>query len=156
MKRQNMKWHASAAALLFILTAPALAQPLEPLSGTWRIVSARQAPWHKGAPPKAYLEHTDISFSKNSMKGEHPLSCQDGKQHTLDIDLEGLFEGNLTPKDATQIAQELGLPAGVSQVNTFRFTCRNASFDFHFGGNDRLFFALDNVIYTAGRKNGAR
>lgn len=122
---------------LFAALAVAAAGP----AGEWTITSVSRAPWAIGSPDARWTgQH--LAISGTEVHAAKPFGCSDARWEMVQVPAEGLFQGNLPPASAAQIARTLliSIPA-----KTYRLTCSSGSFDFHQAAGG-LITALDNDL----------
>jgi hypothetical protein len=143
--------HATLSILLALLGTPAWCIDIQ---GDWRVFRQQLAPWVVGAASvgAAGIELGErLSFSPEGLSGPAVLACAEARYSTLQMPVEGLFQGELPEPERN--AERLGLASAVQP--SVRLDCANGSFDFHLADADTLLFALDHRIYSASRAYGA-
>jgi uncharacterized protein YecT (DUF1311 family) len=142
-----------ALALLLLGASSALAEtPDSGLAGVWRVVAASPAPWVTPrllTKAEAPMMEQAIMFGDGEVKGSAPLACKHVKYHSLVVEPKGLFQGNLPPGRAVDLAKAMKLDP--PEITTYRVDCDSGSFDYHVDHEGRLQTALSNVIYTLER-----
>lgn len=110
------------ASLPFLLVAPpAMAE--SPLTGTWKVVEAKTAPWFDGksAQPPTHSEiiNAKLVFTDQSVQGPQPIGCAKSKFTVTAVGPEYLFQGGLkNPKK--EAAALPGFPfLGCIEIMTF-------------------------------------
>lgn len=129
------------------------------LIGRWRLTHAVRAPWFDAASPNPIQKGwigASAEFAAAEAKGPGPLSCANARYEATRVPVEGLFMGGFETDDESDIrkaAASLGLVGG--PFDGVSLTCDAGIFEFHSADADTMLFALDNVIWTMSRAEGA-
>jgi len=119
---------------------------------TWRIESARTAPWTRPGPvaPRD-LTGEVFRVEGSTLQGPGGWACTGAAHQFLLVPAAGLFQGNL-PAPAEAAARALHLPA--RPLLTQRINCRNGSVDLHHLDAERAVIAWDNQVLNLRRAAG--
>lgn len=124
--------------------------------GTWRIQTAKVAPWwQQSAAPeageaRAWIGQT-IVFAPGSIKGPGLLACRGPVYAVKNVPAEGLFQGmfsEMAARGQATSAVSAAASAGFRgrEWATLTTGCDN-EMDYHFSSKREGAFALDNYIY---------
>ncbi len=124
--------------------------------GTWRIQSAKVAPWwqHSASPDageaRAWIGQT-IVFAPGAIKGPGLIACRKPVYALRNVPAEGLFEGmfsEMAARSQALSAARAAASAGFAgrEWPTLTTGCAN-ELNFHFSTQRAGAFALDNYIY---------
>jgi len=137
----------------------ALAAAADPFYiGTWKITSARVAPWQSGPPYASDLSETKslvgktIFIQSRRIAGPGILACRAPDYRVRDYPAGMLFQGGFDEMhrrnpsaDPAKLAAGLGFHG--NSWKTLETGCAN-ELDFHFLNPSTAAFALNNYIYT--------
>lgn len=129
--------------------------------GTWKIDSARVAPWWSspGTPfPKcrSSLSAKPLSSKASSIAGPGLLACDGPKYKVSDFPADWLFQGafgEMRDKDKSVDPEKLAADLGFhgTQWKTLETGCAN-EIDFHFVDDNTAEFGLDNYVFRMKRQ----
>jgi hypothetical protein len=133
-----------------------VARPGNPFFGSWKVETARVAPWWKGPgePPQMDPEFQDtaIVFEAKKSSGPGIVACDAPVYAVSLVGPATLFEGNL-PNPAAEAAALGFSPTDIQSLN---LSCtrdqKDVSLDFAMAGEDTILLGLDNMIYTLKRQ----
>jgi hypothetical protein len=144
-----MKGHVVALLVAVALTACS-GQKSASVEGTWKVSDARPAPWleaGQSADPSiaaTYLGKT-VTFKPGAIEGPALLACTNPRYAYVEVPAEGIFQGSLgEDSKAEEKARALGFES--FPVHTVMTGCEH-DIAYHFEGQDKLAFALDNIIF---------
>lgn len=144
-----MKGHV-VALLLAAGLAACSDQKTASVEGTWKVSDARPAPWlEAGQSTDAAIEGTYVGktvvFKSGAIEGPALLACTNPRYNYVEVPAEGLFQGGLGENGkAEEQARTLGFAS--FPVHTVMTSCEH-DIAYHFEGQDKLAFALDNIIF---------
>lgn len=148
-----MKGHV-AALLVALGLAACSSQNSGTVEGTWTVSDATRAPWlEPGQSTDPAIEGTylgkNVVFSDSAIAGPALLACTNPRYAYVEMPAEGLFQGGLGENGkAEEAARQLGFTA--FPVHTVMTGCEH-DIAYHFEGQDRIAFALDNIIFRMQR-----
>ena len=152
----------SMSVLRYLLILIAAVEPLHSADasylGTWKIVTAKPAPWgnaaawkQSAAETKALLGKTVIIEPK-AIRGPRQLACAGPNYKLQDYGADMLFQGSFGEMhahdhavDPVKVAGSVGFVG--SSWQTLETGCEGM-IDFHFIDRTTAAFALNNYIYT--------
>ena len=140
--------------MLLLAAGPGGVEPFH--LGTWRIQSARVAPWWQqsdtpdAGEARAWIGQT-VVFAPRSIKGPGLLACRGPVYNVKNVPVEGLFQGMFSEMAARgQASTAVGAAASAGfqgrEWTTLTTGCDN-EMDYHFYTKREGAFALDNYIY---------
>jgi hypothetical protein len=148
-----MKGHV-VALLLAAGLAACSGQKTANVEGAWKVSDARPAPWLEAGQSTdaafagTYLGKT-VVFGPGAIEGPALLACTNPRYAYVEVPAEGLFQGGLGDNGkAEEKARALGFAS--FPVHTVMTGCEH-DIAYHFEGQDKLAFALDNVIFRMQR-----
>lgn len=143
-------------ALLTVVLCAASALAADPFYfGTWKIESAKVAPWWKEqkAPDAAesnQLTGKTVVITAAGITGPRQVACRQPKYQLRSSGPDELFQGMLEEMhgrdksvDSRKVAASLGFRAKIDTVET---GCGN-EIDFHFLDKENAAFGLNNYIF---------
>jgi len=144
-----MKGHV-VALLVTVALAACSGQKTANVEGTWKVSEAKPAPWLEAgqstdaAITATYLGKT-VVFRPDAIEGPSLLACTNPRYAYVEIPAEGLFQGGLGEGgNAEETARQIGFAD--FPVHTVMTGCEH-DIAYHFEGQDKLAFALDNIIF---------
>jgi hypothetical protein len=148
-----MKGHV-VALLVAMALAACSGQKTASVEGTWKVSDAKPAPWLEAGQSvdpsiaATYLGKT-VTFKPEAIEGPSLLACTNPRYAYVEVPAEGLFQGGLGDNGkAEEKARALGFAS--FPVHTVMTGCEH-DIAYHFEGQDRLAFALDNIIFRMQR-----
>ena len=144
-----MKGHV-VALLLAAGLAACSGQKTASVEGTWKVSDARPAPWLETGQSidptiaATYLGKT-VTFKPGAIEAPALLACTNPNYAYMEVPAEGIFQGGLGESGK---AEEQALALGFTgfPVHTVMTSCEH-DIAYHFEGQDKLAFALDNIIF---------
>jgi hypothetical protein len=144
-----MKGHV-VALLLAAGLAACSGQKTASVEGTWKVSDARPAPWLEAGQATdptitaTYLGKT-ATFKPGAIEGPALLACTNPRYAYVEVPAEGIFQGSLgEDSKAEEKARAIGFTG--FPVHTVMTTCEH-DIAYHFEGQDKLAFAIDNIIF---------
>ena len=144
-----MKGHVIALLVAAGLTACS-GEKTGTVDGSWKVSDAKPAPWLE--PGQAidpsiaatYVGKT-VTFRRDAIEGPALLACTNPRYAYVEVPAEGIFQGGLGEGGkAEEKARALGFTG--FPVHTVMTSCEH-DIAYHFEGQDKLAFALDNIIF---------
>ena len=120
------------------------------IEGTWTISESKPAPWlEAGQTTDPTIEGTyvgkKVTFKPEAIEGPALLACTTPRYAYVEVPAEGIFQGGLGESGkAEEQARALGFTG--FPVHTVMTSCEH-DIAYHFEGQDRMAFALDNIIF---------
>lgn len=144
-----MKGHVIAMLVAAVLTACS-GQKAATIEGSWTVSDARPAPWlEPGQAIDQSIEDTylgkPVIFGTGAIEGPALLACTNPRYAYVEVPAEGIFQGGLGESGK---AEDQARALGFSEfpIHTVMTGCEH-DISYHFEGQDRLAFALDNIIF---------
>lgn len=138
--------------------APAAAQGV--FAGTWQVVDAQVATWHRDDPnytptvdPK--FAHAAFIFKRDRLIAPAPFNCK-AHYEIKTVEPGYLFQGAFDQDDPDGHAKALGFTS--DKIVNLDFACMRSDadieMDFHLVDHDTVVFGLNDVIYRMKRQAG--
>jgi hypothetical protein len=135
---------------------PAAAQGV--FAGTWKVVDAQVATWHRDDPNYTptvdpTFAHATFIFKQDRLIAPSPFNCK-AHYDIKTVEPGYLFQGAFDEDDPAGHARALGFTG--DKIVNLDFTCvrsdADIEMDFHLVDRDTIVFGLDNIIYRMKRQ----